>query len=332
MSKVHYHFDHVGSYLRPQALKEAREKFANGEISQEELLKVQDELVKELVHHEVENGLQVVSDGEFGRSWWHLDFLWNLTGFEAYQQEDSYKFHGAKTRTTNVRINGKIAENPNHPFYRDFEYLKSVTPEGITPKVTIPSPSLIINRDHRSDLYADYYDSWTDFLDDLAKAYHDTIQHFYDLGARYVQLDDTTWGYLIQQFENEKNNPAGTKYLDEAISVDTTGKVDTITNPLSVIFSFCDKNKDLLSLLHKSKMLYLLLLRLNEFLPEYSKTEDMSSNPFVKLMGELEPDYLIAFNVGAIWNVLFKWIDRGMVDSLDSIQETLKKYLKRISV
>jgi len=131
---------------------------------------------------------------------------------------------------------------------------------------------------------------------------------------------------------NEEKNPAGTKNLDEAISVDTTGKVDTITNPLSVIFSFCDKNKDLLSLLYKNKMLYLLLIRLNAFLPEYSKTEDMSSNPFVKLMGELEPDYLIAFNVGAIWNVLFKWIDRGMVDSLDSIQETLKKYLKRISV
>ena len=130
---------------------------------------------------------------------------------------------------------------------------------------------------------------------------------------------------------NEEKNPAGTKNLDEAISVDTTAKVDTITNPLSVIFSFCDKNKDFLSLLHKNKMLYLLLIRLNEFLPEYSKTEDMSSNPFAILMEELEPDYLIAFNVGAIWNVLFKWIDRGMVDSLDSIQETLKKYLKRIS-
>ena len=130
---------------------------------------------------------------------------------------------------------------------------------------------------------------------------------------------------------NEEKNPAGTENLDEAISVDTTGKVDTITNPLSVIFSFCDKNKTFLSLLHKNKMLYLLLIRLNEFLPEYSKTEDMSSNPFAILMGELEPDYLIAFNVGAIWNVLFKWIDRGMVDSLDSIQETLQKYLKRIS-
>ena len=115
----------VGSYLRPQALKEAREKFANGEISQEELLKVQDELVKELVHHEVENGLQVVSDGEFGRSWWHLDFLWNLTGFEAYQQEDSYKFHGAKTAYQLTFVSMvKFAENPNHPFYRDFEYLK----------------------------------------------------------------------------------------------------------------------------------------------------------------------------------------------------------------
>ncbi|WP_448972515.1 TetR/AcrR family transcriptional regulator [Oribacterium sp.] len=102
--------------------------------------------------------------------------------------------------------------------------------------------------------------------------------------------------------------------------------------PLSVIFSFCDKHKDSLSLMHKNKMLYLLLLRLNTFLPEYSKTEDMSSNPFAKLMGELEPDYLIAFNVGAIWNVLFKWVDRGMVDSLDSIQETLKEYLKRISI
>ena len=130
---------------------------------------------------------------------------------------------------------------------------------------------------------------------------------------------------------NEEKYPAGTKNLDEAISVDTTAKVDTITNPLSVIFSFCDKNKAFLSLLHKNKMLYFLRIRLNEFLPEYSKTEDMNSNPFAKLIGELEPDYLIAFNVGAIWNVLFKWIDRGMVDSLDSIQETLKKYLKRIS-
>lgn len=87
MTKTHYHFDHVGSYLRPQALKDAREQFLAGQIDKEELLAVQNRLVKELVHHQVENGLKVVSDGEFGRSWWHLDFLWELTGFEAYQQE-----------------------------------------------------------------------------------------------------------------------------------------------------------------------------------------------------------------------------------------------------
>ncbi len=198
MTKIHFHFDHVGSYLRPQELKEAREQFSEGKISQADLLAVQDKLVKDLVHHEVENGLQVVSDGEFGRSWWHLDFLWNLTGLESYLQKDSYKFHGAKTRTTNVRINGKIAENPEHPFYRDFQYLKSITPEGVTPKVTIPSPSLLF-RDNRSDQALDHYDTWEAYLDGLAQAYHDTILHFYDLGARYVQLDDTTWAFLIQQ-------------------------------------------------------------------------------------------------------------------------------------
>ena len=119
--------------------------------------------------------------------------------------------------------------------------------------------------------------------------------------------------------------------LNELIREYTEALSKENVDPLTVIFSFCDKNKAFLSLLHKNKMLYFLLIRLNEFLPEYSKTEDMNSNPFAKLIGELEPDYLIAFNVGAIWNVLFKWIDRGMVDSLDSIQETLQKYLKRIS-
>ncbi|MGV3028020.1 vitamin B12 independent methionine synthase [Streptococcus hyovaginalis] len=215
MAKTQHHFDHVGSYLRPVELKEAREGFINGELTQEELLKVQDKLVKDLVDHQVASGLKVVTDGEFGRSWWHLDFLWGLTGFETYEQEDSYHFHGAKTRTTNIRLNGKVAENPEHPFYRDFKYLRSITPDGVTPKVTIPSPSLVIKRDHRSDLYADYYDSWQAFLDGLAQAYHDTIQHFYDLGARYVQLDDTTWAYLIQQLETYQNEPDKRRPFEE---------------------------------------------------------------------------------------------------------------------
>jgi len=205
--KLNYHFDQVGSYLRPENLKKAREQYAQGEISHDDLLKVQHDEIKNLVDEQVKVGLSAVTDGEFNRSWWHLDFLGQLGGFEFYDQNDSYKFHGQKTRSTNVRLNGKIHANLDHPFFKDFEYLKSVTPEGVEPKQTIPSPSLIINRDHRSDLWSKYYDSWSDFLDDLAQAYHDTLQKFYDLGARYVQIDDTTWAYLIAQLNGHADNP-----------------------------------------------------------------------------------------------------------------------------
>lgn len=205
--KLNYHFDQVGSYLRPNNLKEAREQYADGEITADALREVQQTEIKKLVAKQVEAGLLAVTDGEFNRSWWHLDFLGQVGGFEFYDQEDSYKFHGEKTRSTNVRINGKVHANLDHPFFKDFQYLKSIVPDGVEPKQTIPSPSLIINRDHRSDLWSKYYDTWEAFLDDLAQAYHDTLQHFYDLGARYIQLDDTTWAYLIAQLNASSENP-----------------------------------------------------------------------------------------------------------------------------
>ena len=99
--------------------------------------------------------------------------------------------------------------------------------------------------------------------------------------------------------------------------------------PFSVIFEFCEKNKEMLNLLHKNNMLYLLLLRLNEVIPECNRTMDMSNNPFARTIGNLEPDYIIAFNIGAIWNVIFKWVDRGMTDSLDDIKNTIEQYLSR---
>ena len=206
--KLQYHFDQVGSYLRPDALKTAREQYAKGEITQAALLQVQHAAIKDLVDAQVAAGLSAVTDGEFNRSWWHLDFLGQLGGFEFYDQAASYKFHGEKTRSTNIRLNGPVYANLNHPFFDDFKYLQSLVPEGVEPKVTIPSPSLIINRDQRSDGWSDYYPTWQAFLDDLAQAYHDTLQHFYDLGARYIQLDDTTWAYLIAQLNANADDPA----------------------------------------------------------------------------------------------------------------------------
>ncbi|WP_305774471.1 vitamin B12 independent methionine synthase [Lactococcus lactis] len=202
----HYHFDHVGSFLRPQALKEARLAYSEGQLPLSDFKKIQESEIKRLVKEEVNVGLKAVTDGEFNRSWWHLDFLWGLNGVGTYEQEDSYKFHGAKTRTTNIELTGKVAFNPEHPFFADFNYLKSLLPEGVEPKVTIPSPSLIPNRDGRSDRWPEFYGSWEEFLDDLAQAYHETLLHFYELGARYIQLDDTTWAYLIARLLDDPEN------------------------------------------------------------------------------------------------------------------------------
>lgn len=206
-TKARYHFDQVGSYLRPAALKQARADYAAGTIDHETLIQVQHDEIHDLVVHQHEVGLKDVTDGEFARSWWHLDFLWGLTGIERYTQEDSYKFHGEKTRTDNVQLTGKIAFNPEHPFFEDFAYLKSVAPEGTEPKSTIPAPTLLF-RDGRSDRALEFYDSWEAYLDDLAQAYHDTLQHYYDLGSRYVQLDDTTWAFLISKLNEFRNDPA----------------------------------------------------------------------------------------------------------------------------
>ena len=118
--------------------------------------------------------------------------------------------------------------------------------------------------------------------------------------------------------------------ITKAIIEYTTAVTYSEQDPLTVIFAFCDKNRALLELLHRNNLLYLLLLKLNELIPEIKNQPDMIDNPFNKLMGELDSDYLIAFNIGAIWNVIFKWVDRGMTDSLDYIKDNLAEYLTRI--
>ena len=118
--------------------------------------------------------------------------------------------------------------------------------------------------------------------------------------------------------------------INNAIIEYTDALVESDEEPLAVIFAFCEKNRKLLKLLHKNNMLYLLLLKLNETLPKISETTDKEKNPFAKLMTGLEPDYLIAFNVGAIWNVIFKWVDRGMTDSPEKIKTTIEYYLSRL--
>lgn len=101
-------------------------------------------------------------------------------------------------------------------------------------------------------------------------------------------------------------------------------------SPLDVIFRFCEKNKSFLMLLHKNGLLYLLLLKLNTMIPMFNQVTDKSNSMFAQVIGDLEPDYIIAFNVGAIWNVIFRWVDHGMTDSANKIKETIEEYLSHM--
>ena len=131
-TKFPYRYDVVGSLLRPAVLKDARAQFAAGKIDAEQLQTVQRAETKRVVDQQVALGLKAVTDGEFNRSWWHLDFLWGLTGVGHYDYHQSYKFHGSQTRTDNAELIGKVACNPDHPFFTSFQYLQSLVPAGVT--------------------------------------------------------------------------------------------------------------------------------------------------------------------------------------------------------
>src|SRR6516165_672892 len=130
--------DHVGSLLRPPALKEARARRAKGEITAAELAAVEDHEIERIIRKQEEVGLEAVTDGEFRRSWWHLDFLWGLDGTERYAMEEGMSFAGMKTRAEGVRVVGKLGFT-GHPMIEHFRFVAARTKR--MPKITIPAPS-----------------------------------------------------------------------------------------------------------------------------------------------------------------------------------------------
>ena len=185
--------DMVGSLLRSQRLKEAREKQAAGTIDAAALARVEDEEIAKLVKKQEEVGLQAVTDGEFRRAFWHFDFLENLTGVRGIETE-GIAFKGVATKGHGVRVVGRIDFPDNHPHLAHFKYLKSVTNK--VPKMTIPSPSMLHYRGGRKAVDASAYLHMEDYYADLGKAYAKAVKAFYDAGCRYLQLDDTSLSYF----------------------------------------------------------------------------------------------------------------------------------------
>ena len=196
--KAPFRLDHVGSFLRPERLKEARAKFNDGEITAEELERVENEEIIALIEKEKELGLKSVTDGEFRRAFWHLDFLENLDGVELVEVDHfSVQFKDKDVKPKTLRIVGKVDFSENHPFVKHFKFLKEHA--GDTPvKLTIPSPSMLhLITQVREKNYVPierYKDNEALFYDDVVAAYRKALQCFYDLGCRNIQLDDTSWG------------------------------------------------------------------------------------------------------------------------------------------
>ena len=196
--KAPFRLDHVGSFLRPERLKEARAKFNDGKITAEELERVENEEIIALIEKEKELGLKSVTDGEFRRAFWHLDFLEHLEGVELVEVDHfSVQFKDKDVKPKTLRIVGKVDFSENHPFVKHFKFLKEHA--GDTPvKLTIPSPSMLhLITQVREKNYVPierYKDNEALFYDDVVAAYRKALQCFYDLGCRNIQLDDTSWG------------------------------------------------------------------------------------------------------------------------------------------
>ena len=179
--------DHVGSLLRPEALKRARERHARGEIDAAALAAVEDAEIRRVVAKQEAIGLKAVTDGEFRRSWWHLDFLWGLDGVKRHALGEGVRFAGLETRSEGVRVDGRLGFS-GHPMLDHFRFLQAQTTR--MPKMTIPAPSAIYGRPVRPPIDPDIYPDRDEFFVDLGRTYRQAVRAFAAAGCRYLQLDE----------------------------------------------------------------------------------------------------------------------------------------------
>jgi 5-methyltetrahydropteroyltriglutamate--homocysteine methyltransferase len=208
-TKPPFRADHVGSLLRPAALKEAREKRAKDEISADALTAVEDREIERIIKKQEEIGLQGITDGEFRRSWWHLDFLWGLDGVERNVMDTGIAFAAVTTRNEGVKVTGKLG-SAHHPMIEHFKFVANHTTR--MPKITIPAPSAIYGRPVPTPIDKKLYPTLDGFFADLGQAYRKAVRGFADAGCRYLQLDEVFIAMLCdpkyrQQMKDRGDNP-----------------------------------------------------------------------------------------------------------------------------
>ena len=205
-SKPPFRADHVGSFLRPEALKQARARREQGAITAAELQALEDREIEKIIKKQEDVGLALATDGELRRSFWHFDFFGMLDGVEIYELDHGIQFQGVETKPKSIRVTGKIGFS-NHPMLEHFKFLQAHT--SVLPKMTIPSPTVMHFRLEPGAVSTNAYPGRDAIFDDLAIAYQKAVRAFYDAGCRYLQFDDTAWAYLCSQEELKKARDRG---------------------------------------------------------------------------------------------------------------------------
>lgn len=202
--------DHVGSLLRPKALHEARAKRSKGYISADDLKAIEDREIERVIKKQEDVGLQVITDGEFRRSWWHLDFLWGLDGVEKTSMNTGIAFAAVTTRNEGTKVTGKLGMAGPHPMVEHFKFVQAHTKR--MPKITIPAPSAIYGRPVMTPIDKKSYPAMDAFWDDLGNAYKKAVRGLADAGCRYLQFDEVFIAMLCdpkycQQMRDRGDDP-----------------------------------------------------------------------------------------------------------------------------
>jgi 5-methyltetrahydropteroyltriglutamate--homocysteine methyltransferase len=241
-----YRADHVGSLLRPPQLHQARADHAASRISDDELRAIEDEAIKDAVKMQEDVGLRSATDGEFRRASWHMDFIYQLGGVSEAEQHMHVQFHNAdgdiEFNPAMMAIHSKVTLE--HPIFADdFSYLKTLTTTA-TPKLTIPSPSMVHYRGGRATIDETVYPDMDAFWSDLTTAYAEQVKAIADLGCTYLQFDDTSLAYLNDPQQRKEITERGSdgEHIHEAYIRNINEALKDKPEGLSVTTHMCRGN------------------------------------------------------------------------------------------
>lgn len=224
-----FRYDYVGSFLRPESVKKARADFEAGVITSDQLREVENEAIIDLIGKQKAAGYHVITDGEFRRSYWHLDFMWGFNGIQKIELDHGYFFHGEETTHGSIAVTGKIS-GENHPFVEDYKFVKQFEDDNTIAKQTMPAPAQLLAelfRESNGENTVKFYPDIEELIQDIATAYRTVIAELYKAGCRNIQFDDCTWGmFCDKKYWEARQN--------ESVCVDDVASQYLLLNNLAI--------------------------------------------------------------------------------------------------